>query len=208
MSVRNIRFTLALVFASLLFAITRVVPAVPPGITPVAQVPKEERQFENTTPKHVPIRVRVKRQKEQSFKDLKNDEWLRELEIEVTNTGTKPIYFLALVMTVPDVKGRTGAAMAHDLLYGRPSLISITEAMRPSDIPIGPGETYVFTMPERDVREWTGVIREHNLPQPKRVQIVFQFINFGDGTGYAGGTAEPVPSPKKANDLESPTKPS
>ncbi|MFY9620731.1 MAG: hypothetical protein WAM70_04570 [Pyrinomonadaceae bacterium] len=157
----------------------------------------EERQFEDTTPKHVPIKVKIRAEKETSFKDLANDKWLRELEIEVKNTGTKPIYFLAFVMTLPDVKGPSGNPMGHDLLYGRGGLISITEPIRPSDIPIAQGETHVFTMPERYVRGWTRAMRDHNLRQPKKVQIVFQFINFGDGTGYWGGTAAPLPNPSK-----------
>ncbi|HEX6186954.1 MAG TPA: hypothetical protein VFZ40_02645 [Pyrinomonadaceae bacterium] len=157
----------------------------------------EERQLEDTTPKHVPIKLKIKAEKEKSFKDLNNDKWLGELEIEINNIGTKPIYFLAFVMTLPDVKGPSGNPMGHDFLYGRGGLISITEPIRPSDIPIAPGETHVFTMPERYVRGWTGAMRDHNLPQPKRVQIVFQFINFGDGTGFWGGTAAPLPNPKK-----------
>jgi biopolymer transport protein ExbD len=50
----------------------------------------EERELENTLPKHLPIKVKIKKEKEKAFKDLKNDKWLHELEIEVTNIGDKP----------------------------------------------------------------------------------------------------------------------
>jgi hypothetical protein len=88
--------------------------------------------------------------------------------------------------------------MGHDFHYGRTDLISIVEPIRPTDIPIKPGQSLVFTMPDRYVRGWNDVIREHKIPQPKRVQIVFQFINFGDGTGYWGSSAAPLPHPNQS----------
>ncbi|HVF66163.1 MAG TPA: hypothetical protein VM914_00770 [Pyrinomonadaceae bacterium] len=58
------------------------------------------RKFENTIPEHVPIKVKLKSEK--SFKDLKNKNWARELEIEVKNTGDKPIYYLYVIIAMPD----------------------------------------------------------------------------------------------------------
>src|SRR6267142_246433 len=73
---------------------------VPPTMAEIAsfrrQQPKEERELEDTIPAHVPIKVKIKAEKEQAFKDLSNEHWVRDLEIEVKNTGTKPIYFLHL----------------------------------------------------------------------------------------------------------------
>src|SRR6185503_20775947 len=57
---------------------------------------EEERQLEDLIPKHVPIKIKIKKEKEAGFKDLKNEQWGREFELEVTNTGTKPIYSLYL----------------------------------------------------------------------------------------------------------------
>src|SRR5881396_2315597 len=57
-------------------------------------VQQEERQVEDSIPKHVPIKVKLKREKEAKFKDLNNSDWLRDFELEVTNTSNKPIYFL------------------------------------------------------------------------------------------------------------------
>src|SRR5436189_258009 len=50
-----------------------------------------ERVFENKTPKDLPFKIKMKKEKEESYKDLKNDNWLREFELELTNTGDKPI---------------------------------------------------------------------------------------------------------------------
>ena len=36
---------------------------------------QEERVLENTIPKDVPIKVKIKKEKEESFKDMKNEKW-------------------------------------------------------------------------------------------------------------------------------------
>src|SRR5258708_1238763 len=66
------------------------------GLTSSSPLVQGERTIENTIPKDVPIKIKIKKEKEQSFKDLNNEEWVREFELEVTNTGDKPIYFLFL----------------------------------------------------------------------------------------------------------------
>src|ERR1700742_3475691 len=38
----------------------------------------QERIFENKIPAHIPIKIKIKREKEQSFKELRNEKWLRE----------------------------------------------------------------------------------------------------------------------------------
>ena len=37
----------------------------------------QERIFENKIPAHIPIKIKIKKEKEESFKDLKNEKWLR-----------------------------------------------------------------------------------------------------------------------------------
>lgn len=163
-----------------------------------SQQAKEERQLEDKIPEHVPIKVKIKKEKEESFKDPNNERWLRDLEIEVTNTGTKPIYFLDLRLHLPDIKGPDGNIVGWVLLYGRTQLVSVTEPLKSTDVPIKPGERYVFTIAERFVGAWEGMVREGVVAaQPKRVQVLIQLINFGDGTGFWGGTAAPLPHPKK-----------
>lgn len=63
----------------------------------------EERVLEDTIPKHLPIKVKLKKEKEKAFKDAKNEKWLRDFELEVTNTGDKPIYFLHLSIELPEI---------------------------------------------------------------------------------------------------------
>src|SRR5678815_3765021 len=41
-------------------------------------------------PKHIPIKVKVK--------NINNDKWAHDLEVEVTNKSDKPIYYLSLLV--------------------------------------------------------------------------------------------------------------
>jgi hypothetical protein len=161
-------------------------------------IPQEERQLEDLTPTHIPIKIKIKTDSEKSFKDLNNEHWLRDLEIEVKNTGTKPIYFLVLALDLPETKGPDGNVFGWDLHYGRTDLISITAPLKPDDIPIRPGETHVFTIAERFVGAFEEIVRENGLAQPKKVRAIFQFINFGDGTGFSG-TGNPLPHPPRSS---------
>jgi hypothetical protein len=52
----------------------------------------KEREVVDTVPAHVPIKVKVKN--ERALKDAGNKHWARDFEIEVKNTGDKPIYYL------------------------------------------------------------------------------------------------------------------
>jgi hypothetical protein len=54
----------------------------------LAKAQPEERHLQDEIPKHVPLRARIKKEKEKGFKDLKNERWAREFELEVTNIGT------------------------------------------------------------------------------------------------------------------------
>jgi hypothetical protein len=55
-------------------------------ISSTAQSPeKEERKIETRIPAHLPIKVKFKY--DEKLKDLKNEDWLGDLEVEVTNTG-------------------------------------------------------------------------------------------------------------------------
>jgi hypothetical protein len=90
-----------------------------PGIAqaPEEQSPKET-VLEDTIPKHVPIRIKIKKEKEAAFKDLQNERWARDFELEVTNTGTKPIYSLSLLL-VTNLKSAAGFRIVAPLAYGK-----------------------------------------------------------------------------------------
>src|SRR5688572_26855328 len=106
---------------------------------------KEEREVEDKIPAHLPVKFKVKNP--EKAKDLKNEDWLRDIEIEVKNTGTKPIYFFRFSLFFPDVRGYTGAQIGYPLSYGRFDMVVIDERAKPEDVPLMPGETHVFKIP-------------------------------------------------------------
>src|SRR5215212_3949059 len=79
----------------------------------------QERIFENRIPAHIPIKIKIKKEKEESFKSLKNEKWLREFELELTNTGDKPIYFLYITMDTEVKFEGSGPEIVFPLTYGR-----------------------------------------------------------------------------------------
>lgn len=74
-----------------------------------------DRIIEDQIPPGVPIEVEIK--------NIKTDSLLRDIEIKVTNTAKKPIYFLELGIVLPDNLSPDGYPIAFPLRYGRPELI-------------------------------------------------------------------------------------
>ena len=142
----------------------------------------QERVFENTIPKDAPSKIKIKKEKERSFKDLKNEKWVREFELEVVNTSDKPILFLYLhLITDVDVGGDP---LMFSLVYGRPELGDIVTKAGPDDIPINPGETYVFKIHSGQVPAWEMSLREKSHNDAARIKARLEVLSFGDGTGY------------------------
>ncbi|MFL6229834.1 MAG: hypothetical protein ACJ741_13765 [Pyrinomonadaceae bacterium] len=129
------------------------------------------------------------------MKNLNDEKWTRELEIEVENTGDKPIYLLDFALATSEIKSDTG----HDIgivvvHYGRAALVDFNEPLQPDDIPIKPGETHIFKISELEGRGWENFSKRRNLQkeEPKKVRLVFGELNFGDGTGYTSTGGLPI----------------
>jgi hypothetical protein len=157
----------------------------------------EERELEDKIPKHLPIKVKIKKEKEKAFKDVGNEKWLRDFELEVTNIGDKPIYFLYFVVTLSDITDSGGTNLAFPLHYGRHELGSIENKPEAEDIPLKPGETFVLKAYDGNVRAWDIVRRKYNKPQPKKLILKFQILSFGDGTGFSGTGGQVFPETPK-----------
>src|SRR5215213_9836214 len=148
----------------------------------------QERIFENRIPAHIPIKIKIKKEKEESFKDLKNEKWLREFELELTNTGDKPIYFLYITMDT-EVKVDGGPEIVFPLAYGRAELGDIVTKATSDDVPIKPGET--ITLTTKQATAWEIGIREKRWPDATKFKAEIQVLSFGDGTGYWGNELYP-----------------
>lgn len=155
---------------------------------PQAAPTPEGREFKNTVPGHAPVKVKIRNEK--SFKDKENKNWARELEIEVKNTGDKPIYHLYFVLSMPDVT-QGGVPFAFQLTYGRRELWLRETEITPEDVPILPGETVTLTIPERFVKAYEGLRDKEKLYEDsQKVEFLLQGVDFGDGTAlrYTDGT--------------------
>src|SRR5438309_4740625 len=84
----------------------------------IAQSP-QERKVEENIPKTLPLKVKLKVEKEHKFKDVNNSNWLRDFELEVTNASNKPIYFLEFWLTLPDIKSTDNIPIGFSLRYER-----------------------------------------------------------------------------------------
>lgn len=86
------------------------------------------------------------------------------------------------------------------LRYGRMSFIhDETKALsddvpiKPGDVPIKPGETCSFKIPETDQKGWNARKARGDAVNPRKIQLTFSHLSFGDGSGFKGTTAMPYP---------------
>lgn len=139
-------------------------------------------EIENTIPKNVPIKIEVKNQ------DSAN--WIEDLEIEVTNTGKKPIYFLLLFLTL-DKKTEKGDSYGFSFNYGDKTLYSTEGLAQENVFATYPNETYNFKIKEDSVRGWK-LHKNNNFGtfiEPRKGYLKLGWLSFGDGTGItANGT--------------------
>lgn len=161
----------------------------------MTQTGPPQRTLEDNIPAHLPIKVQVR--------NLNYENWTRDLEVEVRNTGDKPIYYLELFLVMPEVK-ENGEAVAFVLRYGRPNLLKFTEPLRPDDIPLDPGASCVLKIPESSSRGWELAKAHRGKSDPQRISLVFQLLNFGDGTGFGRTDGVSIPFKKTSKNYPTP----
>lgn len=122
-------------------------------------------------------------------RNLQNEKWWRDLEIEVKNISDKPIYSIRLIVGLPDTGSRRSDSPMTDgmwgvsLKYGRPELGDVARRAEPTDVSIKPGESYVFKIPENVQTTFS----KRSETETKRVVLQVEIVNFGDGTGIVAG---------------------
>jgi len=189
-------------YMKLLLAIVALFGALIPAVRSSAEAQsKNERDFEDKIPKHLPIKIRIQPDHEKAAKDLNNDRWQHDLAFEVKNTGDRPIYYLSCFLEMPQIKPNGVIVGAH-LFYGQRSILGEGKGMaQPEDVPIKPNETIILTL-GRQADGWDERSKIEQLPQPTKLEIVFMELNFGDGTGFVGTNGAPWPASKRASLVE------
>lgn len=131
-------------------------------------------------------------------RNLQNEHFLRDLEIEVQNNSSKPVYFLQIVLSFPDIPKTTdsdGIERGYTifLIYGRLELFKLTEYPTSDDAPINPDERYTFKIPQSSWRGLESHLARRNLPESiiKTVRVRVYWANYGDGTGIKLGNSFP-----------------
>lgn len=130
----------------------------------------------------------------------KGDDWYRDLEIEVKNISRWPIYYIALGLEFPNIPALTPPQPLADgnmptkvttgfsVKYGDSRLSDVRVLVGPDDVPIKPGESHVFKIPAAYVKGIESMNKTGNLSPDawKQIELSFDIISFGDGTGYLG----------------------
>jgi hypothetical protein len=154
-------------------------------------LPSEERKVEimksPSLPSTAPVAINA-------IRNLRINEPLQNLEIEVQNNSDNPIYYMEIAMFFPDLPKFTGAdsierGVAISLTYGKRELAHLTQRPNSGDVPIQPGEKYTFRIPEPKWKGLESLLAKHNIPQTyiKTLRIWVYTVNFGDGTGLQLG---------------------
>ena len=150
------------------------------------------RAVVNALPARLPLKAVVKNR--ELVADPKNERWMRDLEVEVTNTGSRPIYFVSLLLLLPGAK-MGGLQPVYQLKYGNPALGSFTAVARPDDVPLAPGASAVIKVPEDEALVWEEWRARGAATDPQKLVLVLHQLTFGDGTGLVGRDARPMPNP-------------
>jgi len=78
------------------------------------------------------------------------------------------------------------------LRYGRIEFVSAPGTVpTPDDVPIDPGETYVFKIPNYKVDGWEMWSAKEKIPPPKKVQVLLDYLSYGDDTGFDSPNGKP-----------------
>ena len=154
---------------------------------PLDPATETEKVIEDLTPSHLPLKI--------EFQDLDAEKLLDHISVKVTNLSKKPIYCLRFGLTLPDVITSIGAPIGFVLAYGRIELVDFDKPILADDVPIQPGESYVFKIREMELAGFKQHASNKNLLQSdlRRVLLLFQILNFGDKTGFT--TVNGLPSP-------------
>ena len=183
---RSVLSTLAAIGCIVLFATL--------GLVQSASTQATKRSFENKIPAHVPLQIKIKKEKEEKALDINNKNWFRDIEIEVTNTSDKPIYFLSLNLELADLApARPNALRTFFLGYGRREFYEQNTKPLPEDIPIEPNATHTFVFDEVQRLGYEAFRTRKNTTDPVKLEVSINHLSYGDGTGFTTLGALPFP---------------
>jgi hypothetical protein len=148
-------------------------------LTPgAAQSTSQERKLRTREFRNMPLVVR-------EVRNLQSDTWHKDLEIEVKNVSTKPIYSIFANLVAPDdrVEGEVVYVYGIVLQFGARENSDVKRIADPQDQHLDPGGTFVLTIPEQ-YKKGLKALHEKHQELTKKWELHFAVISFGDGTGF------------------------
>lgn len=136
--------------------------------------------------------------KMKTVRNLNKPDWLEKLEIHVENTSTKPIYFIGMHITFPELVLPAQAAATPDpripvserkygfsFGYGDKRLLYFDERATADDKPVFPDTVEKILLPRKEIEGLKNALKYFNMAdsQLTKIEISFTAISFGDGTG-------------------------
>ena len=128
-----------------------------------------------------------------AIRNLQSEQWHRDLEIEVQNNSGKPIYYLQIDVSLPDIDTTQADGVprhyAFPLIFGRRELMKHGNYALATDRAISPGGREVFRIPEPYWKGLQNFLSTKNLPMSavKDIRLRIHSVSFGDGTGFRIG---------------------
>jgi hypothetical protein len=118
------------------------------------------------------------------IRNQESETWWKDLEIEVKNTSSKPIYFVRAYLLFPDEKQSSGESGIR-LGWGDPEKLDGRNYANPEAERVEPGKNFILTIPEMFFK---GLKAKQRLRPAATRNLVLEFTNiyFGDGTGFEG----------------------
>jgi hypothetical protein len=148
-----------------------------------------KRRAIDASSRKIPVRLT-------SVRNLDTEDWLKEMEIEIENTSNRPVYYVQLVISFPDVSKRREVdgvprGLVTTVQYGRKEFsMHPGELAKAEDIPIQPGEKVILKLAPEHYEGLKRHLSQHNLPESvvKRLRVRVDELSFGDGSGYRVGS--------------------
>lgn len=116
----------------------------------------------------------------------RGDKLLGSLVLRVRNISDEPIYYVSLMVSMPEAPVAPGVPSAFQLSYGRSGLIGGRELPAASDRPIMPGEVVQLAVPakqRRDAQSYYRARRE-KIPRIGFFIVRVQHVTFGGHKAY------------------------
>jgi hypothetical protein len=131
-----------------------------------------------------------------AVRNLENENWVEDMEFEVENRSLRPIYYVSLTITFPDVPKALGPngrlwGLATHAEYGRKDFaVNPGELATDDDLPIKPGERALIKLEALYSEGLKAFLKDHNFPEAliHRLIVRIEELRFGDGSGFRIGS--------------------